>query len=83
MSPAQTPVLTPNWKRVLTRAHSVRAMYGVVVFEGLNVAWPYVQDYVPVSKVTLGLIAMGLSMAAIYFRITYQPKLHESKNEPA
>lgn len=79
----EKPILTPHWKRILLRANSVRAMYGVVLFEGLNVGWPYIQDFMPVRKVTLGLIAMGLSMAAIYFRITYQPKLHESKNEPA
>lgn len=79
----EKPILAPNWKRILMRAHSVKAMALVVVTEGLNVAWPYVEAYMPFSKLKLGLIAMGLSMAAIYFRLTYQPKLHEGKNEPA
>lgn len=77
----EKPIFAPNWKRILMHAHSIRAMIGVVLFEGLNVAWPYVQDYVPVSKVVLGLIAMFFSMAAIYFRITYQPKLSLETDE--
>lgn len=83
MTDTKAPVLAPNWKRILVRAHSVRAMALVVVTEGLNVAWPYVQDYMPFSKLTLGLIAMVLASSAIFFRLSYQPKLHENKNEPA
>jgi hypothetical protein len=83
MTDKPDPILAPRWKQILLRAHSIRAMAAVVVLEGLNVAWPYVQGYIPVSELTLGLIAMALSMAAIYFRLSYQPGLSGPRNEQA
>lgn len=74
-------ILAPNWKRLLVKAHSVKAMALVVIFEGLNQVWPYVEDYIPVSKLTFGLITMGISMAAIFLRLSYQPKLHQGKHD--
>lgn len=82
-SKTSTPILAPNWKHLIKRAHSIRVMAAVVVAEGLNVVWPYVENYMPFSKVTLGLIAMFLSMAAIGTRLTYQPILHGDADEQA
>lgn len=75
-------ILAPNWQRILTKAHSIRAMAAVVVFEGLNQFWPYIEPYIPIDRVWVGLIAMVISMLAIYFRLSYQPSVQgETKNE--
>lgn len=70
-----TPHLAPNWKRIVMRAWSVRLMGLGVLVNGLDVAWPYFEAYLPISKLSFGLVAMFLSMGAIYARIKYQRNL--------
>ena len=76
-----TPILAPNWKRILKHAWSIRMLALVVVVNGADTAWQYFDGYFPLSKVWFGIVAFGLSMGAIYARIVYQPKLHEGTHD--
>ncbi len=74
-SPTPAPHLAPNWKRILTRAWSIRLMALGVLVNGLDVSWPYFEGYVPVSKLWFGLAAMFIGMGAIYARLKFQRNL--------
>ena len=75
--------LAPNWKRILVKAHSIKFIALVIILQGLDIVWPYVQDYTPLSKLVVGLITMLISMAALWARLSYQPQLSVKKDEQA
>lgn len=68
-------ILAPNWKDILRHAKSIRWMAAVAILTGADAAWPYLDGYLPIPKWQFSLITCLLSAAAIYARLSYQPKL--------
>lgn len=73
--------LAPNWRTILKRAHSVKLMTAAILIQALAEAWPYFEDYVPISKKWFGLMAMALTAMALYARFMYQPQVHRGKHD--
>lgn len=72
---AQLPTPLPQWKRILQRAWSVRLNAAAIFFTGLEVAFPYFEDIIPIPRGVFGALAGGFSMAAIYARTIQQKNL--------
>lgn len=66
-----------NWKAILKRAWSMRLMLVAVVFSGLEVALPLMEDVIPLDKgVFAGLCGLTV-MIAMVSRLVYQPSVRE------
>ena len=62
--------LSHDWRRVLRRAWSVRLMALAVLLTGLEVALPFLGDWIPPGR--LGLLAGLVSAAALPARFVAQ-----------
>lgn len=67
--------LVSNWKRVLCRAYSVYCAVGSTLcglIVGLDYLWPFLDGYLPISRMGFGVIGALLSLAAIPSRVIVQ-----------
>lgn len=70
-------VLTPNWRRVLRYAWSVRLMLLAAVLSGLEVALPLVQDSLEIPDRLFAALS-GLTVAAAFVaRLVAQRQVKE------
>lgn len=67
--------LLPNWRRVLTRAWSVRFMALAGVLSGGEVAMPYLEGVLPIERGTFAALSGLLSAAALVARVFAQKEL--------
>ena len=64
--------LLSNWRAVLRHAWSVRLMILAALFSGAEIAWPFLEGFVPVPRATFGVISGLLTMAALIARFVAQ-----------
>lgn len=67
--------LLSNWRAVLRHAWSVRFMVLAAVFSGAEIAWPFLEEIVPVPRSTFGIVSGLLTMAALVARFVAQEKI--------
>lgn len=71
-----------DWRRVLTRAWSIRLLVASLVMDGLEFALPYLDGLLPISPgVFLGL-GILTTVAAGIARVMAQRSLREPEAEP-
>lgn len=61
-----------NWKLILKHAWSVRLMLLAALVDGINAAWPYFENFIPVTQPIFGSIGGLLTIAAIVARFVAQ-----------
>lgn len=77
--------LVSNWKRVLLRAYSVycsagSTLCGIVVF--LDYLWPFLDGYLPISRIGFGAVGALLALAAIPSRVVVQDSVSGGGDDP-
>lgn len=71
-----------DWRRVLTRAWSVRLMVVAALLSGLEVAVPLLDGLLPVPQGVFAGLASLSTIAATVARFVLQRSLTPSNNEP-
>ena len=66
--------LVANWRTVLRCAWSVRLLVFAAVFSGLEVALPFVDQYLPITDQVRGLVYFVVTVLALVSRFIAQPK---------
>lgn len=66
--------LVANWRAVLRRAWSVRFLVFAAVFSGLEVALPFIDQYLPITDRGRGFIYFAVTVLALVSRFIAQPK---------
>jgi hypothetical protein len=66
-----------NWKAIVKRAWSMRLMLLAVVFSGLEVALPLLEDVTSLDKGVFSALCGLTVMIAMVSRIVYQPSVRE------
>lgn len=74
-SPKPTPHLAPNWKAIVKRAWSIRLIALAALVDGLSIAWPLFEDYMPIDRLWFAVIALMLNIGAFYARLKFQRNL--------
>jgi hypothetical protein len=69
--------LHPDWKRITTRAWSVRFIALAALFSAGEVTLPVIQPYVNINPIWLGLGAGISSGAAFFSRIVAQKEFED------
>ena len=69
--------LLPNWRAVLRKAWSARLMLLDALFSGAEIAWPFLEGFVPVPRSTFGIISGLLTMGALLARFVAQKGLSD------
>lgn len=66
--------LIEDWKKVALTAWSSRLAWAAAVFSALEVALPFFDGLLPISKGSFALLALIVSSAAGIARLVSQPK---------
>ena len=67
--------LYENWKTILLQAWSMRFMAASIFFSALEVAFPYLDGVLPVSRGTFGFLSALCTGAAAISRLVAQKSL--------
>ncbi len=67
--------LHPDWKSILRRAWSIRLIFIAGFFSGLEVALPFLQDFLPVRQGAFGLLSFIAANGAFVFRLIAQKNM--------
>lgn len=67
--------LIPDWRRVLSRAWSVRLIALAVVLQAVEIAWPYLDGVLPVSRAVFAILTIIISAAAVVARLLLQKEI--------
>lgn len=66
-----------NWRRVITRAWSIRLMIAAAMLSGAEVALPFLEPYLAVPPRTFAALAGLTTAAAFAARLLAQKNLEE------
>ena len=69
--------LVANWRKVLTRAWSIRWMLAAAIFSGVEVAVPFLDGYVPLPPRLFAALAGVATAAAFISRIIAQKEFRD------
>lgn len=67
-------MLIPDWKRILTKAWSVRLMYLAGALSAIEAVLPLFQSRIPHGLFAIGTLV--ITFAAVVARLVAQPKMY-------
>lgn len=70
--------LNPDWKRILTRAWSIRLIALAGVLSGIEVILPFLGDALPIPAGSFAALSVFITTSAFIARIISQKDFHDA-----